>query len=256
MNVRWIRPRLPWLLAGLIAAVGLATVAIWSLAGLSVQRDGPEAADHTGLWTGTSGITMSRETTDFSLGYTMQCDFWFRLDAAGKVQGRAYAVYQPTFDAAGLNNKIQLAKSAVGGALVLLPGGELAFARSAIELGKGATNLAISGLVGVEGTFDDPRPVRSGEITGSLIHDKLTLRWVDEQSQTAGIPAEISLRYVNRKELLARPTLKVEEPWQIAAKVDADSGGLFAIAQKRTESKPEDNPKESLFVYWTASRVQ
>ncbi len=211
------------------------------------------AAETRGLWIGSSHITMSRSTDDFGIGYTMRSDFWFRVDADGKVKGKAYTVYQPKFEAEGMKAKIDLVKSVVGGALGLLPGGGLGVYKSVAEASKAGSNVAISGLVGVVGEYKDPRPVRTGEIAGTLRGDKLTLRWDDKQP--GGIPIEISLQYVNKKVPLANKTLEIRDPWKMPATIDAESGGRFAIAQDQVRSSKE-GVEESLFAYWNAVRVE
>jgi hypothetical protein len=228
-----------------------------SLLGAASCKDGQAALQADGnqqnLWIGSSHITFSRATTDMSAGYTMRADFWFRIDRAGNVRGKAYAVYQPTFEANGMNAKITMAKTAVAGALSILPGGQLALARTAVEAGKGATNVTVAGLVGVTAKFKDPKPVRSGAITGTLRGGTLTLDWADKQPD--GIPAEVSLQYLDRLVPLSKPSLKTREPWAMAATLDADSGGRFAIAQARQPPPEKGEVKESMFAYWNATRV-
>jgi hypothetical protein len=209
------------------------------MAGLT-RAGGSQAGSAGELWTGSSHITFSRKTNDFTIGYTMRSDFWFRVGSEGKVRGKAYAVYQPTFDAAGMNGKITVAKSVFSGALGLLPGGQIGVYKSAIEAGKAGTNVALGGLVGVVGEYEDPKPVRTGEITGTLrdpsevgggTTGSLTLAWADESAQPSGIPAKISLQYINKKQPIANPTLEIQTPWHMPAAIDADSGGRVAIAQ-------------------------
>ncbi len=224
--------------------------------GASSCRDEAAAqttADSRGLWIGSSHITMSRSTNDLGIGYTMRSDFWFRVDADGKLKGKAYTVYQPKFEAEGLKAKIDLVKSVVGGALSMLPGGGIGVFKTVAEASKAGSNVAVSGLVGVTGEYKDPKPIRTGEITGTLRGGKLTLQWADKQP--AGIPVEISLQYVNKKVPLMTRTLETQEPWHKAATVDADSGGRLAIAQEQVRSN-KDDVEESLFAYWNAVRVE
>ncbi|MGH9163114.1 MAG: hypothetical protein ACRD2X_24395 [Vicinamibacteraceae bacterium] len=222
------------------------------------------ADGRAGLWTGSSHVTFSRSTNDFTVGYTMRSDFWFRVDSDGSVRGNAYAVYQPTFDAAGMNSKITIAKSIYSGALSLLPGGQIGVYKNAIDAGKAGTNVALSGLVGVAGEYEDPEPVRTGKITGALrtadevgggASGTLTLAWADESSQATGIPAKISLQYINKKEPITSSTLKIQTPWRKPATIDPDSDGRFAIAQDQQKSSKE-GMSESTFSYWNATRVE
>lgn len=248
------RRRLLWLGGAGAAAVAAVTGGMWAFAGVSIVHNGPSADDSTGIWTGSSIVQMSRKSEDFGVGYTMRADFWFRVDANGEVRGNASAVYQPTFDATGMNNKIVVAKSLVSGALSLLPGGQLAVFKSAIDAGKAGTNVSLAGLAGVVGKFKDPKPVRAGAITGSLHDRTLTLRWADSALE-AGIPATMSLKYINKEEPLSDQTLQIQAPWHPAGTVDPDSDGRFAVAQEQQGPAEKDGVTESLLAYWSATRV-
>lgn len=222
-----------------------------SLLGASACTAGhaaPKAADTASLWTGSAHATRLRETNDFTIGYTMQSDFWFRVDPDGRVTGKAYATYQPTFDAAGMNGKITVAQNIVNGVLSLLPGGELVVERRNV-----GTEVVLTGLVGVTGDYDDPKPLRTGAITGSLRDGTLTLKWAGDQP--SGIPATISLQYTDRKIPLAHKTLETQVPWHKAATIDAESGSRIAIAQEQTKSS-KGGVDDSLFAYWSATRVE
>jgi len=212
-----------------------------------------EADDTKGLWIGSAHVTMSRSTSDFGLGYTMRSDFWFRVDADGKVKGKAYAVYQPTFDSSGMNAKIELVKSAVGGALSLLPGGGLTIVGTAAEASRAGSEVALSGLVGVQGKYNDPKPIRTGAITGTLRRGTLTLDWADVQPP--GIPLTVSLQYINKSVPITNTTVRTQVPWHKPATIDPDSGGRFAIAQEQSSSS-EDGVDESIFAHWNATRVE
>lgn len=222
-----------------------------SLLGVSACTDGhaaPKATDAAGLWTGSAHTTMSRATNDITIGYTMQSDFWFRVGPDGQVKGKAYATYQPTFEAAGLNGKIVIAQNIVNGALSLLPGGGLA-----VEAGKTGTGVALAGLVGVVGDYNDPRPLRTGAITGSLRDGTLTLKWAGDQP--TGIPVTVALQYIDKKVPLMQKTLETQVPWHRAATIDAESGSRIAIAQDQASSS-KGGVSESLFAYWSATRVE
>jgi hypothetical protein len=249
------RRRLLWLSGAGAAAVAAITGGMWAFAGVSIVHNGPSADDTTGIWTGSSIVTMSRKSEDFGVGYTMRADFWFRVDANGEVHGNASAVYQPTFDATGMNNKIVVAKSVVSGALGLLPGGQLAIFKSAIDAGKAGTNVSLAGLAGVVGKFSDPKPVRAGAITGSLRGRALTLRWADPGTLEAGIPATISFKYINKEEPISNQTLQIQAPWRPVATVDPDSDGRFAVGQEQQGPAEKDGVTDSLFAYWSATRV-
>jgi hypothetical protein len=247
--------RLLWLAtAGVVAAAAI-TGGMWAFAGVSVVHNGPSAADTTGMWTGSSIVTFSRKSDDFGVGYTMRADFWFRVDGHGEVRGNASAVYQPTFDATGMNNKIVIAKSLVSGALGLLPGGQLAVFKSAVDAGKVGANVSLAGLAGVVGKFSDPKPVRAGAITGSLRDRTLTLRWADPGALEAGIPATVVLKYVNKDEPISNPTLAIQAPWHPAGTVDPESDSRFAVAQEQRGPTEKDGVTESVFAYWSATRV-
>ena len=206
------------------------------------------------LWTGSAQITTTRSTPDITVGYTMRSDFWFQVDPAGNLRGKAYAVYQPTFDPAGLNGKITVAKNLVNGALSLFPGGQIAVARTAIEAGKGAVNLSVAGIVGVVGKYSDPKPIRMGKISGSLVNGQLNIAWVDEQP--TAIPVTVSLQYINKLEPIANQTLKTQVPWHKPATVDPESGGRFAIAQEQSPLSKKGDVTESMFAYWSATRIE
>jgi hypothetical protein len=210
---------------------------------------------------------MSRSTADLTVGYTMQSDFWFRVDGDGNVNGEAYAVYQPTFDPAGLNGKVNMAKGIVDGALDLLPGGEIAVVgrgmklagaagKAGIHAGKALGTGGVAGLVGVALKSNDPSPIRKGGITGALRRGMLTLQWAGKQPTE--IPVTVSLQYINVAEPISQEKLPTRVPWHSPATVDPDSGGRFAIAQEQqSPDKPsKDGVTESLFSYWTATRVE
>ncbi|HEX3475098.1 MAG TPA: hypothetical protein VHT91_08655 [Kofleriaceae bacterium] len=191
---------------------------------------------------------MSRATNDITIGYTMQSDFWFRVDPDGQVKGKAYATYQPTFDPAGLNGKIVIAQNILNGALSLVPGGGLA-----VEIGKAGAEVSLAGLVGVVGNYNDPRPLRTGAITGSLHDGTLTLKWAGDQP--TGIPVTVALQYIDKAVPLMHKTLETQVPWHKAAAVDAESGSRIAIAQEQANSS-NGGATESLFAYWSATRVE
>ena len=221
---------------------------------VSDGQSGPEAARGGGLWIGSSQVTAARATDDIKIGYTMRSDFWFRIDAAGNVDGKAYAVYQPTFDPAGLNGKIAVAKSFVNGALTLFPGGQIAIARTAVEAGKGAVNLGVAGLVGVVGNYKGRELIRQGKIVGTVRDQKLTLKWAD--GKPAGIPVSVELQYINKTVPLTKKTLKTRTPWETPATIDLESGGMLAVSQHLHDPPAKDGLTESTFAYWSASRVE
>jgi hypothetical protein len=234
---------------------GLAFVA--SLLGALLFTSGrgdPEAAKGGGLWIGNAQVTASRATADIKIGYTMRSDFWFRVDAAGNVSGKAYAIYQPTFDPAGLNAKIAVAKSFVNGALTLFPGGQIAIARTAVEAGKGAVNLGVAGLIGVLGKYDDGELARAGKIVGSVRDQKLTLRWAERQP--SGIPVTVKLQYINKTMRLTEKTLSIRAPWDKPATIDLESGGMLAVSQHLPKPTTKDGLTEATLAYWSASRVE
>lgn len=233
---------------------GLAFAASFSGALLFTSGADPEAAKGGGLWIGNAQVTASRATDDIKIGYTMRSDFWFRVDAAGNVTGKAYAVYQPTFDPAGLNGKIAVAKSFVDGALALLPGGQIAIARTAVDAGKGAVNLGVAGLVGVVATYKDRELVRAGRIVGSVNGQKVTLRWADRKPP--GIPVSVELQYLSKKVPLTRKTLQIRAPWDKPATIDLESGGLLAVSQHLDDPPPKDGLKQATIAYWSATRTE
>ncbi|MGH9162548.1 MAG: hypothetical protein ACRD2X_21485 [Vicinamibacteraceae bacterium] len=131
-------------------------------------------------------------------------------------------------------------------------------------MGKNGTQVALGGLVGVVGEYKDPEPVRTGEITGTLRDAKevgggasgtLTLAWADEAARQRGIPATISLQYINKKQPLTQRTLDIQGPWQKPAVIDPDSDGRFAVAQDQ-QTSPSGGVSESTFSYWSATRVE
>jgi hypothetical protein len=85
-------------------------------------------------------------------------------------------------------------------------------------------------------------------------------RWrsrpADGDNQPNGIPATISLQYVNKLEPIAHPTLETQDPWHKEATIDPDSGDRFAIAQEQSTPAAKDGVTESLFAYWSATRAE
>ncbi|AYY13278.1 hypothetical protein EF847_11795 [Actinobacteria bacterium YIM 96077] len=228
-----------------------------------------EAGSMTGLWTGSSFVTMKRGTTDVTVGYTMRSDFWFQIDAQGQVSGHAYAVYQPTFDASGLDAKISVVKNYTSGMLGMLPGGQLGMVSGLINAAKEAGKTGIAGIVGVKGKYEDPQPVRSGEITGYVddATNSIHIEWVDA-GQASSIPLSVSLAYIDENVPVTDQELDVWTPWQEPAVISEGSQGWLAVSDTSEQSEGDsgdgdseedgDSGQEatsSVTQFWTAQRV-
>lgn len=248
-----------WLVAAVsVGVVGTAGVA-WGVPAITQSSTSTvsdeETHDMTGLWTGSSYSTMQHGNPDMSIGYTMQGDFWFRVDEEGEVSGHASAVYQPTFKAEGLNAKINVAKSYTNGLVGLIPGGTLGLAKAAIETAKNTTNASIAGIVGVKGKYKDPQPVRSGEITGRVDAktNEVHLTWADE-SQAEAIPIEVTLDYIDNSVHITDEELSVWSPWHEPAVVSEGSEGWVAVSDTEQNSD-EDDATVAKAQHWSAQRV-
>ncbi len=246
-----------WLVATVsVGVVGTAGVA-WGVPAItqsteSVTNEHSEEQGLTGLWTGTSNSTTKRGTDDLTIGYTMRGDFWFRINEEGEVSGHASAVYQPTFKSDGLDAKINMAKSAAQGVAGMIPGAGLGLVKSALET-AGSTGLA--GIIGVKGTYKDPQPVRSGEITGHVDQstNAIHIEWVDE-SQAEAIPVEVTLDYVKGSEHISDEELSIWSPWREGAVVSEGSAGRLAVSDTE-ESSNEDDLSATAVQHWSAQRV-
>ncbi|NEE02848.1 hypothetical protein [Phytoactinopolyspora halotolerans] len=219
-----------------------------------------ELAALSGLWTGSSFTTMQRGDNDVRIGYTTRADFWFTIDEEGAVSGHAHAVYQPTFDAAGLNARINVAKDFTKGVVDILPGGSLGLAKAAIDAAKAGGNTSISGIVGVNGKYEDDQPIRSGEIAGHVDEatGQIHIDWVDED-QGAGIPITVSLAYINENVHVTDETLEVWSPWNEPGQISAGSRGWLMSSDSEVKSdrdeESEDAVEGSVTQHWSAQRV-
>ena len=138
-------------------------------AGLAfVPRSSTAAAPKlSGAWRGHAERADEHRFKAVTIHRCARADFWFRIDAAGKVSGRAVVRYFLRLDdrkfARIVANANRIGNSAM--ALAPLVGGLL------------SAGTATTDVLGLRVAFDVSMPVREGAIKGKLQNNELSLDW-------------------------------------------------------------------------------
>jgi hypothetical protein len=201
------------------------------------------AADDSGLWIGSTYMHSTRSTKWVGFSDSSRGDFWFRVDASGRLHGYAVVADEPSFDSERLNNLIGYIKGAVGAYVGLIP-----------LPGLGAiSSVALGDLVGVKVTFADPMPIRSGPITGTLHGGRLHLEWAGQPR--SGLHFDAVLAYVDHDDPLTSGTIAAPAPWPGSASVGSQAGAALAIATYHHTVTLKSGRTDATSVYWTAHKV-
>lgn len=202
-----------------------------------------------GLWIGTTQGSKDRTSKWLSAGYTLHGDFWFRADDTGNVHGYATVVYEPRADTTGVNEMIDYAKNIESGLVGLaMPG----------ILGGLATmnNSVLALMLGVQVSFADPMPIRSGPIAGTLKNGQLSIGWAG--GEDVEIPMKFVLHFMGgeRDQTLGDIGFVTQAPWPTVANIVDDEGSWLAIASDKASAPDEDDEvTETRSSQWSAHRV-
>lgn len=211
-----------WICAALVAACTTAATA--------------GAAD-AATWSGSTYSKVVRSNRVVSAGYTAHGDYWFHVGRGGAVRGHAVVAYEGSLDTDRINAFVSYIKSAAGVVVGGLP-----------LVGPIAGLIATNEIIGVRGSFDRPAEIREGDISGSMSHGRLSLRWAG--SGPKGLPFRVTLAELHHDKQIAHATIPVETPWRGSAAVSGGAatavfqggGGLKSATLKRSG-------------YWTAHRI-
>ncbi|GIJ24784.1 hypothetical protein Vlu01_54080 [Micromonospora lutea] len=223
-------------------AVALVATLVTTLAACTSDRTPPVATTSGAAgttWTGVTHSQKSRSYSDMSAGYTADGDFWFQADADGAVTGFAVVVFRPTHDVSQLNAKVNAAK-AVGSSTAGILGWPALI-----------PNVSIQTIIGVEVAWAQPMLTIHGPISGQFLHGKLTLGWAGEQPDE--IACKVTLRYLNKNDVLTEGGFKLESPWPSEA-VGTDPSGLLMLATNSTTETQDGDATVSHAWTWTARR--
>jgi hypothetical protein len=170
-----------------------------------------------------------------------QSDFWFTVSPSGEVDGYAVSSYQLVLDDGKLRNQLAWVNAGANSALGLLPG-------IVALLGTGTKTKDVVGLAVV---LDEPMPVRSGRIKGTLAGKILHISWAEP---LAKIPYKRYVVYATKEQLQAESVMDAFGPWRSDATLSDISPGEFEAAVDASRSQAtEGNAKISAL--WTAYRV-
>jgi hypothetical protein len=213
---------------------------VWSrLAVVSVLVLGGAAEQAAAAsWIGTVQGKVVRSSRWVSTTGTARGDFWFNVGRNGRVSGRAVVVYEPTFDTDRLNALVGYAKAAVGTAV------------GAVPLFGGLAANQLNLLVGVRVAYDDPMPIREGQITGRLANGRLSIDWAGRKP--TGIRFRALMATLKEDQELTSGLLAAPNPWPGTARV---AGGRLAISTFKRTSRDDGGVTETSRSYWSARRI-
>jgi uncharacterized protein DUF1524 len=210
-----------------LVTMAVALLLPWTLGAAAPGQQPPDDDDDLltiGRWNGVAEGSMSRSTDLLTVGYEMTAQFWFDVAADGRIEnGWAVVTYSPSFNADGLNQALEEARSLGNPAGLPFP----------IPVG-----LVLSDLLAVRGEYDQPMSTIQGVITGQLTGDTLSIAWGTGVEQIE-LPISIFIDGVGgTSEPIAHETLATTTPWPESATVIGDDG--VARAERITEQRSQE----------------
>jgi hypothetical protein len=189
-------------------------------------------------WTGEAHGKAVRSTRLVTGGTSWRGSVWFKIDRAGTVRGHAVVAYEPVVDLAGLNNAIGYVKT-VGSTAVGMLG----------PFGPAVSGAVLGQLVGAGVSFKSALAVRSGELTGRLKGDELTLRW---KAELPGVPYDVNMVLASGQEKIGAGEAQLADPFETEAK-RVGRGAIVSTSESST--KPEAGVTRLSGAYWAAHRI-
>lgn len=170
-------------------------------------------------------------------------NFWFTVDGSGNVDGYAVVTYDIALDDRRLSGALAWANAASNSAVNLLPG---------IGSVLGA-NVALSEVVGMRTSYEEPLAVRAGTIGGRLNGSRLELYWAE---QPAEIPFTTYRVYPMKEEVISRGSTPAYSPWNAPGITQEVAPGQWqAIVTPIDAQQAKGNGKVAISAFWQAYQV-
>jgi len=172
--------------------------------------------------------------------FSYRSSFLFNVDAAGRVTGDAVVIYDLQLDDSRLRSYLAVMNNTVtAGTLGALPGlvGTLI-----------APGASVTETLGLRMSYDEPVPVRRGQITGSLRDGTLHLDWV---ARPKDVPYTWFRVMTTKDEKIKSAAASAFRPWLDDGHVDNMNGMAYAISVGNRKSASGSDGG-----YWTAHRVE